>query len=169
MAAWVDSEKRAPQPPLPSPQLRAQRFRRAKGPLPGAFDRPRRPLTAAPPAKNASPNSPLTPARPHTAPMVTPPRSHRVAAAPSSGFRKFTPREAPPMPAMTLEEHERMGLVKTQECAVCLRQHKLADLPGVTSRRAGKFTYILSLLLALFLTDCLWLQSQGCAMAGRRS
>lgn len=140
LAEWVRMEKRAPQPPPVTPHLRAQRFRRAKGPLASGLQRPQavRPQTAAPPAA-AAPLSPAAATRPHTAPQSdarSAAGSRKAGPLPSPGFRSFRPREAPPMPALTPVELGRLGLVVKQPCGVCLRQFKLCDLPGVSTKRA---------------------------------
>lgn len=136
LAESIRSERRVRQPLPCTMHLRAQRSRRAKGPLASTLERPQhRPLATK---HTVKPSLPTKPARPHTAPEAMGRQQRRKQAEPptSPGFHNFRPREAPPMPALSSEELERLGLRAKQECGVCLRQYLLSNLPGVTTRRA---------------------------------
>lgn len=80
---------------------------------------------------------PTPPARPRTAPECTErQRERKTEALVTPRSRNFRSRDAPPMPALTPEELERLGMSVKRKCGICLRQFLLSDLPGVTSWRA---------------------------------
>ena len=137
LAESIQLEQRARQPVPITKHLCTQRSRRNNG---GVVSSPKglqqRPLIATEQTE-PSPVPQTPPARPRTAPECTERQHERKAEAlmgPRS--RNFRARDAPPMPALTPEELERLGMRVKRKCGICLRQFLLSDLPGVTSWRA---------------------------------